>query len=112
MRLSGICVYEHEATAYADPESEAQIQEAVGRLVQGKTLIVVAHRLATIQNAQQILVVDQGRIIAAGTQEELLQGCPLYRTMWEQHLGAADRAEDDQESSCSAAGAKKQQGKE
>lgn len=89
-----------EATAYADPESEAQIQQAVGRLVQGKTLIVVAHRLATIQNAQQILVVDQGKILAKGTQAELLQGCPLYRTMWEQHIGAADRAQKGSDAVC------------
>ena len=53
-----------EATAFADPESEAQIQEAVGRLVKGKTLIVVAHRLSTIQNADKILVVDDGQIKA------------------------------------------------
>lgn len=81
-----------EATAYADPESEAQIQEAVGRLVQGKTLIVVAHRLRTIQNAQQILVVNHGQIIARGNQQQLLEACPLYKTMWEQHIGAADHA--------------------
>lgn len=80
-----------EATAYADPESEAQIQEAVGRLVQGKTLIVVAHRLSTVQYAQQILVVDGGGIIARGTQRELLESCPLYRNMWEQHISATDR---------------------
>ncbi len=79
-----------EATAYADPESEALIQEAVGRLVAGKTLVVVAHRLSTIQNADQILVVDHGEIIARGTQEELLTTCPLYRTMWEQHKGAVE----------------------
>jgi ATP-binding cassette subfamily B protein len=81
-----------EATAYADPESEALIQEAVGRLVSGKTLVVVAHRLSTIQNANQILVVDHGEIIARGTQEELLTTCPLYRTMWEQHKGAVEYA--------------------
>ena len=81
-----------EATAYADPESEALIQEAVGRLVQGKTLVVVAHRLSTIQNADQILVVEKGQIAARGTQEELLENCPLYRKMWEQHIGAADSA--------------------
>lgn len=80
-----------EATAYADPESEAQIQEAVGRLVQGKTLIVVAHRLSTIQHAGQILVVDKGSIVARGTQSELLKECPLYRSMWEQHMSVADR---------------------
>jgi len=79
-----------EATAYADPESEAQIQEAVGRLVQGKTLIVVAHRLSTIQYAGQILVVDKGSIAARGTQSELLESCPLYRSMWEQHMSVAD----------------------
>lgn len=89
-----------EATAYADPESEAQIQEAVGRLVQGKTLIVVAHRLSTIQNAQQILVVEQGNLIAKGTQDELLECCPLYQTMWKQHIGAADRAEEGNEDIC------------
>lgn len=81
-----------EATAYADPESEALIQEAVGRLVQGKTLIVVAHRLSTIQNANQILVVEKGCITAKGTQEELLENCPMYRKMWERHIGAADSA--------------------
>lgn len=83
-----------EATAYADPESEAQIQQALGRLVKGKTLIVVAHRLSTIRNADQILVIDHGRLIDAGTQEELLKRCPLYKTMWEQHISAADRADE------------------
>ncbi len=76
-----------EATAYADPESEAAIQEAVGKLVAGKTLIVVAHRLSTIQNANQILIIDKGAIIAAGTHKDLLKDCELYNTMWEQHIG-------------------------
>jgi len=89
-----------EATAYADPESEAQIQQAVGRLVQGKTLIVVAHRLSTIQNAQQILVVDRGEIVARGTQRELLEACPLYKTMWEEHIGAADFMPERSEALC------------
>ena len=79
-----------EATAYADPESEALIQQAVGNLVKGKTLIVVAHRLSTIQNAEQILVVDHGAITGRGTQQELLADCPQYRRMWEQHVGASD----------------------
>ena len=86
-----------EATAYADPQSEAQIQEAVGRLVQGKTLIVVAHRLSTIQNADQILVVDKGYIAASGTQKELLDSCPLYRRMWENHLGAQSQGRNRKE---------------
>lgn len=94
MLKSASVVILDEATAYADPESEAQIQEAVGRLVRGKTLIVVAHRLTTIQNASEILVVDQGKILARGTQKELLKNCSLYKKMWDQHIGAADQARE------------------
>lgn len=89
-----------EATAYADPQSEAQIQQAVNRLVHGKTLIVIAHRLSTIQNADQIMVVERGRIVATGTQKELLENSPLYRSMWEKHLGAVDCAGKDGEVIC------------
>lgn len=74
-----------EATAYADPESEAQIQQAISRLVRGKTLIVVAHRLSTIRNANEILVIDKGKLAAHGTHEELRAGCPLY------HVAAVHR---------------------
>lgn len=88
-----------EATAYADPESEAAIQEAVGKLVAGKTLVVVAHRLSTIQNANQILVVDKGEIIASGTHKNLLNDCELYRTMWQQHIGV-EKMDQKGEISC------------
>lgn len=60
-----------EATAYTDPENEAIIQQSVARLVRGKTLIVIAHRLSTIVDADQIVVVNDGRVEAAGTQAEL-----------------------------------------
>lgn len=83
-----------EATAYADPESESLIQQAISKLVKGKTLVVVAHRLSTIRSAAQILVVKDGEIVGRGTQEELLQDCPLYETMWNEHIGAADRIEE------------------
>lgn len=86
-----------EATAYADPESEAQIQQALGRLVKGKTLIVVAHRLSTIRNADQILVIEKGRLAGMGKQEDLLESCPLYQTMWEQHISAADTVDRKEE---------------
>ena len=66
-----------EATAYADPENEALIQQAISKLVVGKSLIVVAHRLNTIRNADQILVVANGEIVGRGIQEELLQSCPF-----------------------------------
>ena len=82
-----------EATAYTDPENEAVIQESVARLVRGKTLIVIAHRLSTIVDADQIAVVNEGRIEAAGTQAELLQTCPLYQTLWNAHMASRDSAE-------------------
>ena len=74
-----------EATAYADPENEALIQQAISKLVSGKTLIVVAHRLNTIRNADQILVVANGNIAGRGTQEELLRECPIYQKMWQDY---------------------------
>lgn len=82
-----------EATAYTDPENEAVIQSAVAKLVEGKTLIVVAHRLSTITDSDQIVVVNQGRIEAAGIHETLLKGCALYRRLWETHMGAKDVVE-------------------
>ena len=82
-----------EATAYADPENEAVIQESVARLVRGKTLIVIAHRLSTIVDADQIVVVNDGRIEAAGTHAELLRDCPLYQSMWRAHIAFRDSAE-------------------
>ena len=84
-----------EATAYTDPENEAIIQESVAKLVQGKTLIVIAHRLSTIADADQIIVVNDGRIEATGTQGELLAGCPLYRGLWEAHISAKDAVEGE-----------------
>ena len=82
-----------EATAYTDPENEAVIQESVARLVRGKTLIVIAHRLSTIVDADQIAVVNEGRIEATGSQTELLQTCPLYQSLWNAHIASRDSAE-------------------
>lgn len=82
-----------EATAYADPENEALIQQAISKLVSGKTLIVVAHRLNTIRNADQILVVANGNIAGRGTQEELLRECPIYQKMWQDYAGTIEEAD-------------------
>lgn len=68
-----------EATASIDPENEHLIQQAISELTRGKTIITIAHRLATIQNADQILVVDDGRIAEAGTHEELVKREGLYK---------------------------------
>ena len=83
-----------EATSYADPENEALIQESVARLACGKTLLVIARRLSTIVNADQIVVVKSGEIAARGTHAELLAESPLYRKMWEAHSSARDCSEE------------------
>lgn len=79
-----------EATAYTDPENEAVIQTAVAKLVQGKTLIVVAHRLSTITDSDEIIVVENGKINSKGTHNELLKKCNLYHDMWQAHIDVKD----------------------
>ncbi|MCI6273463.1 MAG: ATP-binding cassette domain-containing protein, partial [Coriobacteriaceae bacterium] len=76
-----------EATAYADPESEAQIQEALTEVVRGRSLIVVAHRLNTVRGASKIVVMDKGRVAAQGTHDQLIRESPLYRTLWRRFNG-------------------------
>ncbi|MTI55650.1 ATP-binding cassette domain-containing protein [Geosporobacter ferrireducens] len=63
-----------EATASIDPENEHLIQQAISELVQGKSIVTIAHRLATIENADQILVIDNGRLSQIGTHVELIKG--------------------------------------
>ena len=82
-----------EATSYTDQENEAVIQSALAKLVRGKTLLVIAHRLSTIADADQIIVVNQGKIEATGTQDELLASCPLYQSMWKAHISVKDDGE-------------------
>ena len=82
-----------EATAYTDPENEALVQQSVAKLVKGRTLLVIAHRLSTIASADQIILINKGRVEAAGTQQELLDSSDLYRSMWHAHI-AAKEAED------------------
>lgn len=81
-----------EATAFTDPENEDKIQRSIIALTKGKTLLVIAHRLSTIKNADNIVVLKNGKIEAEGRQEELLENCPLYRDMWQTHIGAKNWA--------------------
>ena len=79
-----------EATAYTDPENEAVIQRSVSKLTEGKTLIVIAHRLSTVMDADRIYVIKDGMIDDAGTHEELLSHHGLYETMWNAHMEVKD----------------------
>jgi ATP-binding cassette subfamily B protein len=77
-----------EATSFVDPENEALIQDAVGELAHGKTLIMIAHRLSTIAGADQILVVDTGRIVERGRHDELVAAGGLYSRLWDDFVAA------------------------
>ncbi|GAB7016686.1 ABC transporter ATP-binding protein [Methanogenium cariaci] len=77
-----------EATAFADPENESRIQEAFSHLMREKTVIIIAHRLSTIADANQIVVIDDGRVAECGHHEELLEKDGLYARMWNAHISA------------------------
>lgn len=79
-----------EATAYTDPENEAIIQQSVAKLVAGKTLIVIAHRLSTVKDADKLYVIKDGLIDSCGTHDELLAKGGLYKDMWEAHVDSRD----------------------
>ena len=75
-----------EATAYADAENEAKIQAAFAKLAQNKTVLMIAHRLKTVERADQILVMDKGKLAGAGTHEELLTCCETYKHLVDANL--------------------------
>lgn len=77
-----------EATAFADPDSEAAIQRALSQLAQGRTVIVIAHRLHTITHVDQLLVLDRGRIVETGTHADLSRAGGLYQSLWETYENA------------------------
>jgi ATP-binding cassette subfamily C protein CydD len=70
-----------EATANLDPEHETMLQETIERLMQDRTVLILAHRLSTVYRADQILVMDGGRVVESGTHETLLEGGQLYRQL-------------------------------
>lgn len=78
-----------EATAFADPESEALIQQAMSRLAQGRTVLMIAHRLSTVVNADVIVVLEDGRVAEQGTHAQLVAAGGVYAKMWADYLRAA-----------------------
>ena len=75
-----------EATSSLDAETESKIQEAINLLTKDRTTLVIAHRLSTIMNSKKIYVVDEGKIIAQGTHQELLQKSETYKNFYEKQL--------------------------
>lgn len=78
-----------EATAFMDPENEEKMNDAIAEIIQGKTVIVIAHRLHSIVNADQICVLSDGNLADSGTHEELLSRCPKYQKLWAAAEGSA-----------------------
>ena len=92
--LWSVVVILDEATAYTDPENEAILQNSIAKLVAGKTLIVIAHRLSTVKDSDQIFVVNDGNVTAHGTHKELLVSSPLYKEMWNAHISVKDTVKE------------------
>lgn len=79
-----------EATSFADPENEDKIQEALSKLIAGKTVIIVAHRLSTIIEADNIVLLENGQVAEQGKHAELLARSPLYKRLWDAHMESMD----------------------
>ncbi|ENM5916983.1 ABC transporter ATP-binding protein [Vibrio mimicus] len=85
-----------EATAFTDPDNEAAIQRAIESLTVDKTVIIIAHRLNTIRNVDQIVVIDKGTVSGLGTHTELMANNLVYRTLWEDFIALQETRADSQ----------------
>jgi ATP-binding cassette subfamily B protein len=80
-----------EATSALDPESEAILQRNLNRIAAGRTLVIVSHRLSTLTNCDQIVVLKDGQIEGKGKHSQLLESCATYQDLWRQQAGFAKR---------------------
>ena len=78
-----------EPTAFTDAENEDKLEKAISQVVKGKTLLVIAHRLPSVKNADKICVMEKGRLVDSGTHEELLERCGAYRKLWKASVESA-----------------------
>jgi len=74
-----------EATAFTDPENEHLIQQVLRKLAEGKTVLMIAHRLTSVMNADNILVINEGKIIEQGTHNQLIEKKASYKKMWNEY---------------------------
>ena len=79
-----------EATSSLDPENETLVQEAISHLVESKTVLIIAHRLRTVADADNIVVLDEGRVVEQGTHEELMSRNGVYTNLFDLQRGSAD----------------------
>ena len=84
-----------EATSSVDTRTELLIQRAMDKLTKGRTSFVIAHRLSTVKDSDQIFVVNDGNIAAHGIHNELLASCPLYKEMWNAHISSKDTVKEE-----------------
>ena len=82
MRVCAGCANGNEATAFADPDNETRVQAAFSKLSEGKTVIMIAHRLSAAAGADQIYVIEDGRIAERGKSQELLEKGGIFSRMW------------------------------
>lgn len=91
MKDPGLIIFD-EATSALDPESEYRIQENLEKIAEGRSMIIVAHRLSTLRHADRIIVMEDGRIEAQGAHKELLMSSPIYRNLWEKQTRGMEAA--------------------
>lgn len=79
-----------EAMAFTDPENEEKLEQAISEVVRGKTLMIIAHKLPSVMNADVIYMMERGHIVGSGTHQQLLESCPQYQRLWQASVAGAE----------------------